>query len=86
MKRPIIIFALVYFLLEIVTIFIIFGWNAFGGSDHKSSFQNIIEFVFRFPSKWLFKNSDSILLNIVPNTIFWTLVFAIVYYLWRRLR
>ena len=66
MKRPIIIFAVVYFLLEFLMIFIIFGWNAFGGSDHKNVFQKTVEFIFRFPSNWLFRNSESILLSVVP--------------------
>lgn len=86
MKKSIIIFAIVYFILEFATIFLIFGWNAFGGSSNKNGLQKVIEFIFGFPSKWLFKNSDSLLLYAIPNTFFWTIVFALLLYSLRRIK
>jgi len=86
MRKPIIIFAVIYFILEFATIFLIFGWNAFGASDSKNGIQKIIEFFFSFPSKWLFKSSDSLLLYSIPNTIFWTLIFALLFFIWKKLK
>ena len=39
MKKTLTIFALVYFVLEFATLFLIFGWNAFGGSNSMNIFQ-----------------------------------------------
>ena len=86
MKKPIIIFAIIYFILEFATIFLIFGWNAFGASSHKNGLQKALEFFFGFPSKWLFKNNESLLLYSIPNTIFWTLIFALLFYGWKRMK
>ena len=44
MKKTLTIFALVYFVLEFATLFLIFGWNAFGGSNSMNIFQKAISF------------------------------------------
>jgi hypothetical protein len=86
MKKPIFLFAIIYFFLEVGTIFIIFGWNAFGGANSMNFFQKAVTFFFTFPSKVLFTNNSNILQYVIPNTISWTAIFSLGLILWRKIR
>lgn len=87
MKKILLTFATVYFILEFALIFILFGWSAFGGSKSMTFFQKIVTFLFTFPSNWLFDNNESLFLYYaIPNTIFWTLILLLLLILWEKLK
>jgi hypothetical protein len=86
MKKSIIIFAISYIFLEFTTIFLIFSWNSFGGTNDINILQKVITFVFSFPSIWVLRNCENILLYITLNTLFWTGIFAALYISYNKLR
>lgn len=50
MIKKTVIFIIVYIILSILLAFVIFGWNAFGGSNSTNFVQKAITFFFTFPA------------------------------------
>lgn len=69
------IFFVIYLLASFTSTMIFYSWTAFGGRNSMNIVQKIIFFFFNSPSDYF--NVDSMILAVVLNAIFWSLVFYI---------
>ncbi len=78
MKKRLIIFGLIYFTLDILSILTVFAWKSFGGSHQMNFFQKAITFFFTFPSDILLGKEGGLGLFLLINTVFWTVALGVI--------
>lgn len=75
MKKKLLIFCIAYIVIYIPLSFLIFSWNAFGGSNNTNLFQKTITFFFTFPSSLVLLKTIDVLLFPFIDAVFWTIIF-----------
>ncbi|MEM9859203.1 MAG: hypothetical protein AAF843_17720 [Bacteroidota bacterium] len=80
------IFSIVYFVFNVLTILLLFAWTSFGGRESMNLFQKIITVFFSFPGLELGLNQSNFFLYLLVNTIFWSTVFYVVLVLIKKIR
>ena len=78
-----IIFFVAYTILNFVSTMVLYSWTAFGGRNSMNFFQKAIFFFFNFPSGYL--KIESMVLGILINALFWSVVFLICRLLFKSL-
>jgi hypothetical protein len=68
-------FSIIYFILDILSVLLIFAWTSYGGRDSMNLLQKIVSVLFSFPGLELNLNDSSLILYLLVNTAFWTLIF-----------
>ena len=86
MKKKVLIFGIIYLLLFILMSFLIFSWNAFGGSHSTNFIQKVITFFFTFSSYLSILGITNICLFPLINTLFWTVIFYLCLLLFYKLK
>ena len=79
------LFAVAYLILDIVSILMTFSWKSFGGENSMNTIQKILVFFFSFPSSSILEEDESIILFLILNTCFWTLIYLLLKLVYKQL-
>lgn len=80
------IFSIIYFVVNVMTILILFAWTSFGGRESMNLFQKIIGVFFSFPGLELGLNKNHFFIYLLVNTVFWSIMFYSVLLLIEKIR
>jgi hypothetical protein len=69
-----------------LSLFLIFSWNAFGGSRSTNLLQKAITFFFSFPGSLEIFKGTHVVIALFINAIFWSMIFLIILYITNKLR
>lgn len=86
MKKKIILFGIFYVVLFIPMSFLIFSWNAFGGSNNINLLQKIAVFFFTFPGNLTMFSEEYFFIYPIINVSFWGFIFYVILILLSKYR
>jgi len=86
MKKKVLLFGIIYLVLFILMSFLIFSWNAFGGSQSTNFIEKLVTFFFSFPSHLNILGIKTICMFPLINTLFWTGIFYLCLLLFYKLK
>ena len=86
MIKKVLIFGVVYLILNVLSVFLIFSWNAFGGSRSTNFLQKAITFFFSFPGSLDIFKQTHVIIALLINAIFWSAIFFAILFITNKLR
>ena len=77
-------FFVIYVIASFASAMLLYSWTAFGGGNSINFIQKAIIFFFDFPSKYV--KIDSIILGVLINALFWSIMFLGIIYFYKSVK